>query len=82
MQIGSILAVFFVVWWLCFVAVLPIGTHSQHELGDVVPGTEPGAPAVPRLLRKVVTATLLAAVVTPLLLWGVNSGILHDYWNR
>jgi len=48
----------------------------------VAPGTEPGAPAVPRLLRKVLVATLLAAVVTPLLLWGVNHGILHDYWNR
>ncbi|WP_172123310.1 MULTISPECIES: DUF1467 family protein [unclassified Devosia] len=82
MPIGSILAVFFVVWWLCFVAVLPIGTQSQHEIGNVTPGTEPGAPAVPRLLRKVIVATLLAAVVTPLLLWGVNNGILHDYWNR
>ncbi|MDB5621632.1 MAG: hypothetical protein JWR39_195 [Devosia sp.] len=82
MPYGSIVAVFFVLWWLCFVAVLPIGTQSQHELGEVVSGTDPGAPAAPALLRKALIATALALVVTPLLLWGINSGALHEYWNR
>ena len=82
MPIGSLMAVFVVIWWLCFVAVLPIGTQSQHELRDVVAGTEPGAPAVPRLVRKALAATALAAVLTPLLLWAINTGTLHEYWNR
>ena len=82
MPIGSIIAVFIVIWWLCFVAVLPIGTHSQHELGEIVAGTEPGAPAVPRLIRKALVATALAIVLTPLLLWAINTGTLHAYWNR
>ena len=47
MQIGSIIAVFFVIWWLCFVAVLPIGNRSQAEAGDVVAGTDPAAPVAP-----------------------------------
>jgi len=82
MQIGSLIAVYFVVWWLCFVAVLPIGNQSQHEAGFVVAGTDPGAPVVPRLKQKFVLATVLGAIFTALLLWGLKSDTLYHYWNR
>lgn len=82
MQIGSIIAVFFVVWWLSFVAVLPIGNRSQSESGEVVAGTDPGAPVTPRLGRKILMATGVAAVATALLLWGLSNETLHHYWNR
>jgi predicted secreted protein len=82
MQIGSIIAVFFVVWWLCFVAVLPIGHRSQAEAGVIVHGTDPGAPAVPQLWRKALLATGLGVVLTALLLWGLSNETLHHYWNR
>lgn len=82
MQIGSIIAVFFVIWWLSFVAVLPIGNRSQHEAGEVVAGTDPGAPVAPRLVRKMLIATALAIVMTALLLWGLTNETLHHYWNR
>lgn len=82
MQIGSIIAVFFVVWWLSFVAVAPIGTRSQAEVGDVVAGTEPGAPAAPRLVRKLLIATGIAILMTGLLFWGLSNETLHHYWNR
>lgn len=82
MQIGSIVAVFFVVWWLCFVAVLPIGNRSQAEAGEVVAGTEPGAPVSPRLWHKIGMATALAVVCTGLLMWGLSNETLSHYWNR
>jgi predicted secreted protein len=82
MQIGSLIAVFFVVWWLTFVAVLPIGNRSQHEAGEVVAGTDPGAPVAPRLIRKALIATVLAMALTALLLWGLTNETLHHYWNR
>jgi predicted secreted protein len=82
MQIGSIVAVFFVVWWLSFVAVLPIGNRSQSEAGEVVAGTDPGAPVAPRLGKKILLATAVAAVATALLLWGLSNETLHHYWNR
>lgn len=82
MQIGSFIAVFFVVWWLCFVAVLPIGIRSQAEAGEVVAGTDPGAPVAPQLVRKLIIATALAIVVTALTLWGLSNETLHHYWNR
>jgi predicted secreted protein len=82
MPIGSIVAVFLVVWWLSFVAVLPIGARSQHEAGDIVAGTEPGAPVAPALIRKMILATGVAIVLTLLLFWGLSNETLYHYWNR
>lgn len=82
MQVGSIIAVFFVIWWLSFVAVIPIGTRSQAEAGEIVAGTDPAAPVEPRLLRKALIATALALVLTLLLFWGLSNETLHHYWNR
>lgn len=83
MQIGSIIAVYFVVWWLTFVAVLPIGSHSHHETGaEIVAGSDPGSPVQPMLIRKALLTTVLAAGLTALLLWGINTPALHAYWNR
>lgn len=82
MQIGSIIAIFFVVWWISLVAVIPIGNRSQAEAGEVVAGTEPGAPVVPRLVLKLLLATLLAIVMTALLFWGISNETLYHYWNR
>ncbi|MET3925330.1 DUF1467 family protein [Devosia sp. 2618] len=82
MQIGSILAVFFVVWWLSFVAVLPIGNRSQAEAGHVVAGTDPAAPVTPRVLLRALIATGIAIVLTALLLWSLTNETLHYYWNR
>ncbi|MHA6692356.1 DUF1467 family protein [Devosia sp. A449] len=82
MQIGSMIAIFFVVWWLSFVAVLPIGNRSQAEAGEITAGTEPGAPITPRLGRRLLIATGVAIVMTGLLMWGMSNETLHYYWNR
>jgi predicted secreted protein len=82
MQIGSLLAVFLVIWWLRFVAVLPIGNKSQSEAGEVVAGTDPGAPVAPRMGRKLLLATVLGVTFTALLMWGLSNETLHHYWNR
>ena len=82
MQIGSLIAVFFVIWWLSFVAVAPMGNRSQAEMGNVVAGTDPGAPDSPRLVFKLLLATGVAIVMTGLLFWGLSNETLHHYWNR
>lgn len=58
---ATIFAIYFVSWWITLFGVLPLGVRSQVESGDVTPGTEPGAPATPRLLR-IVAITSVAAV--------------------
>jgi predicted secreted protein len=59
----TIAAIYFIVWWLVLFTVLPWGARSQHEAGEVVPGTDPGAPAIPGLRKKVVWTTVIATVV-------------------
>ena len=44
-------------------AVLPFGIRSQAESGEVVAGSEPGAPSAPALREKAIWTTLLAAIV-------------------
>jgi predicted secreted protein len=83
MQFGSIIAVFFVIWWLTFVAVLPIGTASHHETGvKIVAGGDPGSPVATRMLFKLALTTVLAVALTALLLWGLSNETLSAYWNR
>jgi predicted secreted protein len=63
MAVGSAIAIYFVIWWIGLFAVLPWGIRSQHEEGDVVRGSDPGAPARPRLLRIVIANTIFASLI-------------------
>jgi len=56
-------AIYFILWWVVLFAVLPWGIRSQAESGEVVPGSDPGAPAIPGLRAKLVWTTLVSAVV-------------------
>jgi predicted secreted protein len=63
MPLSTGLAVFFLIWWVVLFAVLPWGVRSQHEQGEIAPGTDPGAPVMPRLGRKLLWTTLVTAVI-------------------
>ncbi|GHA10602.1 hypothetical protein GCM10007989_00980 [Devosia pacifica] len=80
MQIGSIIAIYFVVWWLCLFMVLPWGARSQSDAGEVTPGTEPGAPALFRIWRKLLITSVLAALLSVLLVWALGNPTLREYW--
>ena len=62
------IAVYFTMWWTVLFAVLPFGVKSQEEDGHVVPGSEPGAPITPHLLKKAMWTTLASAVLFIILL--------------
>jgi predicted secreted protein len=57
------IAIYFVLWWVMLFAVLPWGIRSQSEAGDVVKGSDPGAPAIPRLGLKLLWTTVASGVV-------------------
>jgi predicted secreted protein len=65
MAISTGIAIYFLIWWLTLFAVLPWGIRPQDEDG-MVPGTDPGAPTVPRLRSKLIWTTVVATVI-----WGV-----------
>jgi predicted secreted protein len=57
------IAIYFTIWWIVLFAILPWGVHSQQESGEVVAGTDPGAPVAPRLLIKAVATTIVSAIL-------------------
>ena len=63
MSFVSGLAIYFVIWWIGLFAILPWGIRSQHEDGEIVKGSDPGAPTKPRLLRIVVVNTIFATLI-------------------
>jgi predicted secreted protein len=66
--------VFAIVWWLVLFMVLPFGAAPP---GHVEPGMADSAPAKPRLLLKVAITTILAALITALIAWLIDSGLVH-----
>jgi predicted secreted protein len=66
--------VFAVVWWLVLFMVLPFGAAPPAE---VEPGMATSAPAKPRLAVKMAITTILAALVTALIAWLIDSGLIH-----
>ena len=66
--------IFIIAWWLILFMVLPFGAAPPEE---IEPGTAPSAPARPRLLLKMAITTVLAAAVTALVVWLIDSGLIH-----
>jgi predicted secreted protein len=63
MTTTTAVAIFFLIWWVVLFMVLPWGIRSQHEGGEIVPGTDPGAPTVPKLGRKLIWTTIVASLI-------------------
>jgi predicted secreted protein len=62
-SVTTAIAIYFLIWWITLFAVLPFGVRSQHEGGDMVPGSDPGAPILPRLLWKLFWTTIVSGVI-------------------
>lgn len=77
MSLTTAIAIYFVMWWVVLFAVLPWGVRSQHEGTDeIVAGTDPGAPAIPYLARKLVATTVATAILFGILYWLYVNGLL------
>ncbi len=63
MSIVFAFAIYFIVWWVVFIAVLPFGVTTQAEHGQVTPGTVESAPVAPALFRKIIITTCLSFVI-------------------
>lgn len=66
--LGGAFAIF---WFLALQIVIPMGNHTAGEAGEaLIAGTEPGAPARPRLVMKIGLATA-GAVAMWIVLYGL-----------
>ncbi|MDE2446295.1 MAG: DUF1467 family protein [Alphaproteobacteria bacterium] len=64
MKIGSMIAIYFVIWWTMLFVVLPFGVRNANEAGEEVkPGNDRGAPVALYWGKKLLATSLLALVV-------------------
>jgi predicted secreted protein len=78
MSIVSIIAIYFVLWWIVLFAVLPFGVRNAAESGvDVLEGHDAGAPVAPLLMKKVIATTVVSAIIFAVFYWLVTSGNLN-----
>ena len=60
---------------------MPFGIRSQHEdgegAGQVIPGTDPGAPILARMGRKLIWTTVISAVIFAVSLWAYYQGYFN-----
>lgn len=62
-KISALVAIYFVMWWIVLFAILPFGVRSQHEDGPPIEGTDPGAPVLARMARKLLWTTVTTTVI-------------------
>jgi predicted secreted protein len=75
-QISTALAIYFVLWWVMLFVTLPFGVRSQHEEGVGAPGTDPGAPILTGMGRKLIWTTVLSAIVFAIGMAAYHAGYL------
>lgn len=73
------LVVFAITWWLVIFIMLPIGVRSQEESGEVVEGSEPGAPVAPMLAKKAGWTTITTSVIWIVYYVITESGVMAQF---
>jgi predicted secreted protein len=76
-SISTAFAIYFVIWWITLFLTLPFGVRSQHEDGESVAGTDPGAPIMARMGRKLIWTTVISAAIYAAALLAYNAGYLN-----
>ena len=76
-SISTGFAIYFVLWWIVLFVTLPFGVRSQHEDGEGAPGTDPGAPIVTHMGRKLIWTTVISAIIFASAMLAFNAGYFN-----
>lgn len=87
MQLGSILAIYFLFWVAVAFIMLPFGVKTDEEVGaEKVPGQADSAPHKFDLKRHLLKAAIIAAVLTAIYIANYLNGWITaadlDFFNR
>ena len=86
MGIVSGLVLFAVIWFMVLFVVLPLRLETQGDRGDVMPGTQPGAPANLNMRRKAWIVTLVSVALWVVIAGVIFSGLIdvrdYDWFDR
>ena len=72
MDIVSSVVVYIILWWWVFFMTLPFGAKPSAEL---IPGQAPSAPDKPRIVRKMLITSGIAAVLFGIVHAIITSGV-------
>lgn len=76
MGIFSGFVVFLIIWWTALFLVLPLGVRGQAEEGNIVPGSEPGAPVHTNIKKKFLQTTAVSIVLWLIVCALIVSGVI------
>ncbi|MDI9348745.1 MAG: DUF1467 family protein [Candidatus Symbiobacter sp.] len=76
MPIFTFMASWVILGWVVFFAALPFGVKQQQH---PQPGTDPGAPERPQLLKKTIIAAVISGVIMLALAGMIKLGWLDFY---
>lgn len=86
MSLTGAILLYAVLWFLVLFVLLPFGQKSQADVGQVTPGTPAGAPHEPKLKKKMLWTTLVAAVIWALIAYVIIAEVITradlDAWTR
>jgi len=72
------IAIYVILWWLAFFAMLPFGAQSAYEADEhYVPGAERGAPKAHRLGLKALAAAAIAALAWLFVAWAISVDLFN-----
>ncbi|MGS1093550.1 DUF1467 family protein [Aquamicrobium terrae] len=74
----SLVAIYFVMWWLVLFAILPFGVTTQDEDDNVTLGTVSSAPRGPHMLRAVIWTTIITTLIVGTY-FGVTWGLGYSF---
>lgn len=69
----SAIVVYVIIWWLVLFMVLPFGVKQPDHVEE---GHMPGAPESPKLWKKALITSLIAAVLFGGYYWLTESGLI------
>ena len=86
MSLTGGIVLYSILWFLVLFVLLPIGPKSQADMGAVTPGTPAGAPHEPKLKKKALWATLIAALIWAVIAYVIMAGVITradlEAWTR
>lgn len=71
MGVTSAIVLYAVIWFMVLFVTLPIRLKTQGDVGEIVPGTQAGAPVDPQLGKRFKIVTGVSAV-----LWVLIGGVI------
>ena len=72
MSLVSGIAIYFVIWWVSLLLVLPFGVRTQAEAEDQTLGTTASAPVKAMMVRRLLVTTVIASLLFGAYYWAIE----------